>query len=786
MSPKPLLLPLIMALLLAVSCSTTSHLPEGEVLYTGVDRIDHHKVDTLDASVRDLVAVTLEVAPNSAFLGSAYRMSWLPMGLWIYNGLYTEKEHGLRHWLWSHFKSDPTLFTQVNPKLRAQAAEAALMDEGYFDATVSYDTVYNPKNARKARIAYDVTYRHHSHLGSVRWLPIADARVDSIVHRTMGKTLLKPGERFSASMLEAERQRVATTLQDSGYFFFSPDHIRFLGDSSRRANTVDLRVYVADNNDPKVLKPCVIDSVLIELDHGANLKRQLHDSVGFVRIDYNGPLMVKKQYLKRAVSFGEHSLYRPDRVEQTKALFSRLKTFKYLTTEFQLLDQESDTTQLKLRVGARYALPWQGTTEIGCVYKDNQQVGPGATLTSTRSNLFGGGEQLSLQMTGSYEWRTGTVNYDDGMLNGYELGVKASLTVPRLQLPHFFQPSSEKPVSSTYSVSIDWLRRAHLFEMVRAGGAVEYSFNFDKYNYLTFTPLRLTYVSMLKKTDGFEVILEQFPGLEHSFENQFIPQMQVGFTFDNSGSPKHAITSQYFNATVSEAGGLTDVLMGEFGSHRKQGERQLFFQPFSQFIKGTAEYRILHHLSPRLTFAARLLGGIGYAYGNSYRMPYSEQFFIGGPNSLRGFPIRGIGPGSQYFNPESSIMKYNYIQRVGDLKVEGNAELRFPIAGSLYGALFADAGNIWWLRASNPDIYQWIDGPDEDPNKGEQIGSGNFFRQLALDAGLGLRLDLGMLVLRLDMGAPLHDPNVLGSHYFNRREGFFRHIEYNLAVGYPF
>ena len=835
------------------SCSTTSHLPDGEVLYTGVSHIEQHKVDTLDEKVKSVVATALEVAPNSAFLGSAYRQSFMPFGLWIYNGLYTEKEHGLRHWIWSHFKSDPTLVSQVNPALRAKAAEAALKDEGYFDASVGFDTVYESDDHRKAKIAYDVTFQHHARLGSVTYMQGRDARVDSIVRHTLVQGKLHPGDRFSAANLEAEKQRIAAALQDSGYFFFQPDHVRFLGDSTSHDNTVNLRVLVGAGADAKALAPCTIDSVHYKLDMGAGLKSQNYDTLRYVTVGYSGPQQIHTKTLRRSLGFRRHALYNPDRITLARTLLSRLNTFRYTTTEFQVLhaagdtigrsqlailnpDKETfgseiaslgseldalqapllfDTTSLRLNINATFDYPWQGTTEVGCVYKDNQQAGPGVTFTAMRRNLWGGGEKLTFTLDGSYEWNTGKGSSSgDGLVNSYEFGAKVALSVPRLQLPHLFQPNRERPVSSNYSVSFDWMRRAGLFEMIKASGAIEYSFSFNKRNTLTFTPLKLSYVSIPKWSDKFEKIVDERSSLRHAFEDQFIPQMQVAWTYDNASDGSSRPSSQYINVTLAEAGGLTDLAMGTFGSHREQGERQLFYQPFSQFVKGTFEVRNLWRITSRLNLASRLLGGIAYAYGNSEELPYSETFFIGGPNSLRGFSVRGVGPGStMYYDALSS--QYDYLERYGDIKLEGNLELRFPIAGSLYGALFLDAGNIW--QHKSVDIYSdWefdyetmyreiceLEGVDEiegcSPEKLKDLMEaivavyndgrtmqGNFFKQLALNTGLGFRLDLGMLVLRFDIGVPLHNPNSVNRDYFNCTSRFFKNLGYNLAVGYPF
>ena len=238
------LLALVLLTIGLSACSITSRLPAGEVLYTGVSKINHNKVDTVDDLVKEALATKLEVAPNSSFLGSAYHISPFPMGLWIYNGLYPKKEHGFRHWFWKHFKSDPTLISQVNPELRAHAAEAALKDEGYFDASVGFDTIYNKKDSLKAKIAYTVDYAHKSRFGTITYMRSPFPRIDSIVSHTLNKSLLRSGDRFSYTNLDAERIRVANALKDSGYYFFEPKFVKYYADSTQHGNTVNLRVMV--------------------------------------------------------------------------------------------------------------------------------------------------------------------------------------------------------------------------------------------------------------------------------------------------------------------------------------------------------------------------------------------------------------------------------------------------------------------------------------------------------------------------------------------------------------
>lgn len=792
-----LVIGLVVLLCCITSCSTTSHIPADEVLYTGVESIVRHPSDTVDAQVDEAMALALEVPPTNSLFGSAYHQSPFPIGLWAYNALYPSKEKGFRHWLWNRLKSDPKYVSQVNPRLRAQAAEAILKDEGYFDAVVGYDTIYNKEDSAKARLSYDVTYHHQSRLGSIDYRPSSSALVDSIIRHTMQESLLRTGDRFSASRLEQEKNRISAAMRDSGYFFFMPDHIRYLGDSTLAKNTVSLRVLTDAGSDIKALRPCVIDSVFYHLDYGYGMQLQNFDRRGFMTVGYNGQQTVKTKYLRRALGFRRGALYQPELTERVKRNLSTLNAFQYTTTEFQILNMERDTLQrdldpaldtlrLMLKIHAVNAAPWSGGTEVGVVYKDNEQAGPGVKFTAQRRNLFGGGEVFATELTGSYEWNTGKHGDQEGLVNSFEFGTKLSYSIPRLPFQRLWRVNRDTPVSSRYSVSVDWMRRGGLFEMIKASGAMDYSFSKGKNNTFTFTPLKLTYVFKTHTTKRFLDLIDLNIALENSFQDLLIPQMQFSWIYDNAKSRQQYRSQQYLRLSVAEAGGLSDILGGRWGKHKKQGERQIWGQQFSQFAKATAEFRNTFHLTPKQSIVTRVLTGIGYAYGNSTEMPYSEQFYIGGANSLRGFAARSVGPGSMPFAEVEDLISLFFDMNlrllcVGDYKFETNVEYRFPLTGSLNGAIFADAGNIWLLRDEEGQLFE-----EQDPRDTPSM-RGNLLPQLAVDVGAGLRYDLGMLVVRFDIGVPLHDPNDGAyGHYFNCRHGFFKNLGYNLAVGYPF
>ena len=162
------------------------------------------------------------------------------------------------------------------------------------------------------------------------------------------------------------------------------------------------------------------------------------------------------------------------------------------------------------------------------------------------------------------------------------------------------------------------------------------------------------------------------------------------------------------------------------------------------------------------------MAGIAYSYGNSTVVPYSDQFYVGGANSVRALTIRTVGPG-RFVSRER---KYSYMDQTGDLKLEGNIELRFPMFGSLSGALFADAGNVWLIRS-------------DETRPGGSFHLPDFAQDLALGTGVGIRYDLDFIVVRLDLGVALHDPASQHSGYFDTGRLSDR-FALHFAIGYPF
>jgi outer membrane protein assembly factor BamA len=486
-------------------------------------------------------------------------------------------------------------------------------------------------------------------------------------------------------------------------------------------------------------------------------------------IFYEGKLRVRPNVLYNQLRLHTGDLYSQELQEKTQTNFANLGIFRYSEMQYTPKDTTRRCDILNLQINTVYDLPLDGEFELNVTTKSNNQTGPGAVFSVTKRNIFGGGETFGVSLRGSYEWQTGKrVTGSNSAINSWELGLSGTLTYPQILFPKLFKRDLDYPSSTAFRIYIDQLNRAKFFKMLAFGGSAAYEYQPSATSHHSITPFKLTYSLLQRTTAEFDSIVTANPALGQSLENQFIPAMGYTYTYDDS-----PITSKknhlWWQSSITQAGLIIDAIYAATGKSFNQRDKNLFGNRFAQFIKATSEIRYSYSLGEKQHLVGRLMAGIAYSYGNAITTPYSEQFYIGGANSIRAFTIRSIGPGS--FRPTDS--QYGYLDQTGDIKFEANLEYRFPILGDLYGAAFLDAGNVWLIR--------------EDENRpGGQFKWRRFWKDLALGTGIGLRYDLTFLVIRLDWGIGLHVPYDTGKKGYYNIPKFKDGTGVHLAIGYPF
>ena len=777
----------IVGVMILAACSTTKHLPEGEVLYTGQKPmiVENRSTTPVGETAMEEVEAALAKAPNNSFLGSSTLRIPFPMGLWIYNG-FVKYQKGVGKWIFNRFAATPVLMSSVTPEIRQKAAANLLRDYGYFNGTVSYKTFVDPKDSLKAKLQYTVNMRNPYFIDTVVYRGFSD-RTRRIMELSRRRSLISPGEQFNVADLDGERTRISTLLRNVGCYYFRPDYLTYQADTTLvPGGHVSMRIIPVAGMPAVAEKPFYVGNQSVYLM--GKQGQQPNDSMDYkgIQIHYYNKQGVRPNMLYRWLNYqgyrkkrqvqdstgmsrrrsmeNLYSLYRQTRVQERLA---NVGIFRYVEMQYTPRDTTFASDTLDLNIYAALDKPYDAELDFNVKMKSNNQMGPGASFTVTKNNVFGGGESWNVKLDGSYEWQTGKDR--SSLMNSYELGISTALTFPRVVFPRMGDREYDFPAATTFKLYANQLNRAKYYKLLAFGGNVTYDFQPKPTSKHSITPFRLTFNVLRDPTQAFNDLQAENPALYVSLRDQFIPAMEYTYTYDNASLPRKR-NPIWWQTTVASAGNITSVIFRAFGEPFNKRRKELLGVPFAQFLKLNSELRYHYRIDKNQMIASRVAGGVIWSYGNMQAAPYTEQFYIGGANSVRAFSARSIGPGGY---PPDKEDKFSFINHVGDIRMEANVEYRFRIISDLHGAVFLDAGNVWLMRK------------EENRPHGE-LTLKNFAKQIALGTGVGLRYDLDFLVFRLDLGIGLHDPYDTGKSGYYNIPKFKDSMALHFAIGYPF
>lgn len=752
---KSYLITIMAMAVIAMGCSTTRRLEEGEVLYNGLKGINYTNPEKkmLAEGVADDIKDAVDAPANKKTL------LFFPLGLWVYNNMGSH-EKGLKKWFYNKFSQEPVTISEIRPDVRLKMIDQALDNNGYFRGRSSY-TLVSGKNKRKAKILYNVEAGNPYLLDSIEMMPDTcrlSHMIDSLARR---EPYLRRGQRYCTDSLQAVRTRITNSLRNHGYYFFKPEYIEYLADSLRNPGNISLRMTLANNVPRQLMQQFRTGNVTMYVFR--NEGGGVPDTVATQRgtLIQMMPSRLRRNLMPECVTFRRDKIFSVRDMNRTQSYLARLGIFNAISIT-AIPDTLAADPTLDVAISCTFDMPLETSIEANVSSKSNSYLGPGLTLGLTNRNVFGGGEQLSVNLTGSYEWQTGRGR--SSVFNSYEVGVTGALAFPRFVAPKFIPRRKYASNWTRLSLSADLLNRPHYFKMAQFNLAFSYDWMSSRFVNNNLTLFKLTYTKLLHTTETFDSITGANPAIALSFRSQFIPQLSYTYSYDRTFRRDNTVR---YTISVTEAGNLFWSIYEACG---KKGEKKLFNTPFSQFIKGTAQIVYGRRLSGNQWLWTRAAVGAAHAYGNSAQVPYTEQFYCGGANSVRAFAVRSIGPGS-YRAPESDIN--GYFDQTGTFKFEFNVEYRFPIVGPLHGAVFFDSGNVWLLK--------------KDPQRpGGELRGSRFFKDLATGTGVGLRLDISMLVIRGDLGIGIHAPYDTGKRGYYNMESFGKSLAFHLAIGYPF
>ena len=761
----------ILATLLTLSCSTTRYVPDGDMLYTGIKNVEftdekENATGSVGKTALEEARYALDYAPNGSIAGSS-TLRALPIGLWWYNALHNS-DSKVGKWMFDKLAKEPVLISKVNPDLLADVSANVLKYYGYFNGNVEATIIPSKRNPKKAKVSYTATLGKPYHFDSIAYCNFSH-NADSLIRSTWDERIILPGQQFDAAAMEQERTRISNLLRNNGHYYFQPAFITFLADTVSRPGYANIRVQPTADMPQQANEIRRIGDITIRVRNNEMDFRQKADTLkrrNITYIYYGKKVPVRIGPLMRNIQIRQGELYSQEKQQNAIGKLSQMNVFNNF--RLNLVPREG-TDLLDLDITTQLDKPYDFTFELNVTSKSNNQIGPGSKITLAKRNVFRGGETLKFSLNGSYEWQTDEkVEGKAAVVNSWEIGTDLSLNFPRIYFPLLHRRHMRLPATTSFRLFADVMNRSGFFRMVQAGGDATYKIQSHSTTTHTVIPFRLTYDMLLSTTDRFDNIVANNKVIRNSFRDQFIPAMQYNYTYDNANT-RHRNKSK-LDISVTSAGNITSLFFAAAGKPFDQKNKNLFGNPYAQFVKGTAELRQLWKINSNQYIATRFMAGAIHSYGNSEYAPYSEQFYIGGSNSLRAFTVRSVGPGS--YRPDN-VNSYTYLDETGTLKLEANVEYRFRIVSDLHGALFVDAGNIWLLK-------------EDKERPGGEFRFNTFGKQIALNTGLGVRYDLSIFVLRVDFGLGLHAPYDTGRKgYFNLnplKDGFAWHF----AIGYPF
>lgn len=789
------LLSSIVFLFVLAACSTTSAIPDGEQLYTGMKstKYSNYQSNKHFYDVKEELDVVLATKPNAAWLGSPSMRSPFPVGLWIWNA-FSQDTTRFSRWMVRAFGSSPVLMSSTTPDLRVTVGENLLRKRGYFNGKVSYEKLAQ-RNPKKMRLQYSVDMGRLWRLDSVQYTNFPPT-ADSLIRANLDDAVIRKGDAFDVATLEQERKRITELFRNNGYYYYQNNDASYLADTSKVRGLASVRLQMADSVSDKSLRKWNIGTITI------NLQRQIMDTLTQqqrfrdVIVNYNGSRVpLRLRAIANDLKIWPGTLYNNELYKKSQQQLNSSGLFSATSFTFTPRDTTDTCNVLDMAVDCIFDKPYDFYVEAYGKGKTSGRYGPEAVIGLTKRNAFRSGEKLNLRVHGSYEWSSNSD--DDGKdhlgVNNYEYGAEASLQFPRLVNPFITPPrkrwereerkiaaAAEKGIvytpraprsyymtpSTTLKASVDVLNRAKYFKRHVVSGELTYQWQPNERNSYSFSPLSLTYEYMHKVTDRYLELIDSVPYLEVSLADQFIPKMIFQYTFM---SPSRYQSPIKVWTTVSEASNILSAGYAAFGRHWSEKNKQLFKNPYAQFVKVDANMTKVWSIAEKSSLAAHVNIGTLWAYGNSRFAPYTEQFYVGGANSIRAFNARQIGPGRY----RSTQRRRSYVEQTGDIKFQFNLEYRPHFMGSLYGAVFLDAGNVWTMHY------------DDGRPKG-YFKMKNLFKEMALGTGVGLRYDIGYFMLRVDWGIGLHVPYETGKTGFYNISKFKDAQAFHLAIGLPF
>lgn len=757
---------------LMASCSTTKYVPDGSYL------LDDVKIETDNKEVKP--------SALSYYLRQHANAKWFSLfktQLYIYNWSGRDSTKWVNRAL-RRMGDAPVIYSEEETQRTRDELRKTVQNMGYMQANVLTDTVIKKK---KLKLTYRVQTGKPYSVNSLKW-DVKDERIANILRSDSAQSLLAEGMNFNVNTLDQERQRITDYLHENGYYKFTKDYITYTADTVRNTHKVDLTLHLSPlkvfgTNETQPHKPYYFGKVNFITDYdllkSSDLSSvEVNDSIHYkgYPIYFKDKMKLRPKVLLDNTFISPDSLYNESDVQRTFSSFARLQMLRYTNIRF-FETQIGDTARLNTYImltrnkPQSVSLQLEGTNSAG-------DLGAAASVTYQHRNLFKGSELFMLKVRGAYE-AISSLQSSYANDNYKEMGVEASINFPRFMFP-FLSSDYRRKIRATTEFNIQYnsqLRPEFTRIVASAGWGYRWGNLQRQRSQHRIDLIDVNYLYMPKISQDFrdKYLNENNENyiLRYNYEDRFIMRMGYSFTYNSAGQAlanNTPISNSYtLRFNIESAGNLLYAL-GKLTNMPKNdnNEYTLLNIPFAQYVKSDIDLAGNMRIDSRNSIAFHIGLGIAIPYGNADLVPFEKRYFSGGANSVRGWSVRELGPGS--FPGDG-----NFLNQSGDIKFDASVEYRTRLFWKFRGALFVDAGNIWTLR-------------DYEDQPGGQFKLDTFYKQIAVAYGLGLRLDLDFFILRFDGGMKAINPSYEKgkSRFPIFHPKLRRDFAFHFAVGYPF
>ncbi len=756
------------------SCASTKHVPDGQLLLDKVKINILDKENEKEINKKELTNY-LRQTENHKVLGG------FKMQLAIYNISGKDSSNWFNKWI-RRVGAPPVIYDSTLTMASEKQLNRALINKGFLKSEVTSEVKTNPKK-KKAQVDYNIRLNQPYRIRSIKY----DIPNDSLRELILGDTTdfpIKTSSLLDHKKLDTERELIVSRLRNNGYYAFNKSYITFLADTAAGSNEVDLTLSLSNNAVDLPHLPHIgthrqflVRNVVFVTNYDAvNMQNGVYgetETYNGITVLYGEDHYIDKAVLDENCFIRPGSIYNASDVDRTYKALSRLGIIKYINIDMRAVGEINGELLIDAYIllnrdkSQSISFSLEGTNSEG-------DLGFGIGADYQHRNIFKGSEIFNVKFKASYESLSGDLS---GLINDNysEYTGDVGITFPKFKMP-FLRDSFKRRIqaSTEFMTSFNYQERPEYTRII-AGAGWKYIWS-ERNNQMrhTFNLIDLSYVYLPKSKINFLDSITN-PLLRYSYENHLI--MRMGYTFYKTNRrfntpftdvPQDNIYT--VRASAETAGNVLYGISHLIGQKREDDDSyKVFGTRYSQYVKFDGDFTLTHYISQRSSLAVHAGFGIAVPYGNSTVLPFEKRFYSGGANSVRGWGVRTLGPGS--FDGKKA--QNSFIYQCGDIRLDLNLEYRCKLFWVLELGAFIDCGNVWTIK-------------EYENQPGGVFKFGKFFEQLALSYGLGLRMDFTYFLVRFDVGMKAHNPASGQEHWPLVSPSLKRDAELHFSVGYPF